>query len=59
MPYGGRMVPWLCLVVSTAVLFARDVVIGMPSIIREKVRRGSFNFLNLVGGGFMVARRPR
>jgi hypothetical protein len=28
-PYGGRMVPWLCFVVSTAVLFTRDVVIGM------------------------------
>jgi hypothetical protein len=27
-PYGGRMVLWLCLV-STAVLFARDVDIGM------------------------------
>jgi hypothetical protein len=35
-PYVGRMVPWLCLV-STAVLFARDVGIGMLSIIREKV----------------------
>jgi hypothetical protein len=35
-PYGGRMVLWLCLV-STAVLFARDVGIGMLSIIREKV----------------------
>jgi hypothetical protein len=28
-PYDGRMVPWLCFVASTAVLFARDVGIGM------------------------------
>jgi hypothetical protein len=32
-PYGGRMVPWLCFVASTAVLFARDVAIGMLTII--------------------------
>jgi hypothetical protein len=32
-PYGGRMVPWLCFVASTAVLFARDIGIGMLTII--------------------------
>jgi hypothetical protein len=32
-PYGGRMVPWLCFIASTAVLFARDVGIGMLTII--------------------------
>jgi hypothetical protein len=32
-PYGGRMVPWLCFVASTAVLFARDVDIGMQTAI--------------------------
>jgi hypothetical protein len=30
-PYGGRMVLWLCFIASTAVLFARDVGIGMLS----------------------------
>jgi hypothetical protein len=31
-PYGGRMVPWLCFGASTAV-FALDVSIGMLTII--------------------------
>jgi hypothetical protein len=31
--YGGRMVPWLCFVASTAVLFVRDVGIRMLTII--------------------------
>jgi hypothetical protein len=31
--FGGRMVSWLCFVTSTAVLFARDVGIGMLTII--------------------------
>jgi hypothetical protein len=32
-PYGGRMVPWSCFIAPTAVLFARDVGIGMLTII--------------------------
>jgi hypothetical protein len=32
-PYGGRMVPWLCLVASRAVLCARNVGTSMVSII--------------------------
>jgi hypothetical protein len=32
-PYGGRMVLWLCFVTSTAVLFARNVGIGVLTII--------------------------
>jgi hypothetical protein len=32
-PYGGRMVPGLCFVASTVGLFARDIGIGMLTII--------------------------
>jgi hypothetical protein len=32
-PYGGRMVLWLCFVASTALLFAHDIGFGMLTII--------------------------
>jgi hypothetical protein len=46
-PYGGRMVPWLCFVASTAVLFARDVSIGMLTIIPFGLHWSLYRFLYL------------
>jgi hypothetical protein len=46
-PYGGRMVPWLCHVVSTAVLFARDLGIGMLTIIPFSLHWSLYLFLYL------------
>jgi hypothetical protein len=45
--YGGRMVPWLCFVASTAVLFARDVGIGMLTIIPFGLHWSLYLFLFL------------
>jgi hypothetical protein len=46
-PCGGRMVPWLCFVASTAVLFARDVGIGMLTIIPFGLHWSIYLFLCL------------
>jgi hypothetical protein len=46
-PYGGRMVPWLCFVASTAELFARDVGIGMLTIIPFGLHWSLYLFLYL------------
>jgi hypothetical protein len=46
-PYGGRMVPWLGFVALMAVLFARDVGIGMLTIIPFGLHWSLYLFLYL------------